>query len=89
MAEHYDIVIAGAGISAFRSELFRHRAVGTLCSWWRGTENPADDSGSRKGTVTPDRLGVHACLLGSRGATAKVLRCCQVSADILPVGMAI
>jgi phytoene dehydrogenase-like protein len=89
MPERYDVVIAGAGIAGL--SLAALLASGGDRSVLLLERSPA--AGGRFEVRERDgyRLdwGVHACLLGSRGSIARVLRRCGVDVPIIPAGMAL
>lgn len=89
MSDYYDVVIAGAGISGL--SLACLLAAGGGYSVLLAERGP--EPGGRFKVEERDGYlldwGVHACLLGARGATAKVLRVCNLPVDIIPVGIGV
>ena len=89
MSRRYDVVIAGAGIAGLSlSALLASQGDRSVLLLEKGSR-----TGGRFDVVERDgyRLdwGVHACLLGSKGSIAKVMRRCGVNVPIPPVGMAL
>ena len=89
MPEQYDVVVAGAGIAGL--------SLAALLSVEGRYSVLLLESGSAPGgrfrVIEREGYlldwGVHACLLGSRGAISRVLRRCDSAIRILPAGMAV
>ncbi len=89
MPKRYDIVVAGAGISGLSlAALLAHEGSHSVLLLEKG----ADLGGRFKVEKRDGYLldwGIHACLLGSKGAIGEVLRRCLSPVRISPVGMAL
>lgn len=89
MPRRYDVVIAGAGIAGLSLAALLANEERHSVLLLEKSETP----GGRFNVVERDgyRLdwGVHACLLGSRGAIGKALRRCGSRIHIHPTGMAL
>lgn len=89
MRKGYDVVVAGAGIAGL--------SIAALLARSRNSSVLLIEKGERPGGrfAVEERdgylldMGVHACLLGGRGAIGRVLSLCDSAVRIVPVGAAI
>lgn len=85
-AARYDVVIAGAGISGLSLGALLARDGYSVLLVERNENFGGRFAPARRDGFTLD-FGIHACLLGKRGAVARVVRKSQLDVRIKPVGV--